>query len=292
MHENLLGYLLGALEPDEMRRVADLLRSDPEARRQLAEIERSLKPLEESYQPVEPPPSDLVERTLASLPPQHGPAAEDPTSAPVALAPMQGSVDAPKSAATNWIDWIGGTTAVVVILGLLLPSLAQGRFDSRKIACQDRLRQIGTTLTQFVYRNQQQRLPAVGETGSEAFAGVYAIRLKDAGLMSDPTIRWCPSLDPPGFDEEGVRFNQVNELASIEDLDRVSADQLREIQRNAGGHYAYNLGVIEKDRFNTSPVRVAGELRCDVRRAASPTDRVCRLENLYRSQRGRNQRAV
>jgi hypothetical protein len=250
MHEDFLGYLLGALEPDEMRRVAELVRKDPEARRQLAEIERSLEPLEEGYQPVEPPPKDLVERSLANLPPQHEPAAETPAPPPVTLAPMQSGVDAPKSAATTWIDWIGGTTAAVVILGLLLPSLAQGRFEARKIACQDHFRQLGTALTQFVFRNQQERLPAVAEMGSEAFAGIYAMRLKEAGLLSDPSIRWCPSLDPPPYDpEEDDRFDRVNEVVSIEDLHRASADQLRDIQRMAGGNYTYNLGVMEQDRL-------------------------------------------
>ncbi len=60
MHEDLLGYLLGALEPDEMQRVSQWLREDPEAREQLAELERLFRPLEEGYVPVEPPPSDLV----------------------------------------------------------------------------------------------------------------------------------------------------------------------------------------------------------------------------------------
>ena len=47
MHEDLLGYLLGALEPHEMRRIAQLLRDDPAARDELARIEESLRPLED-----------------------------------------------------------------------------------------------------------------------------------------------------------------------------------------------------------------------------------------------------
>ena len=44
----LLGYLLGALDPEEMQRVANWLREDPEAREQLAELERMIRPLEEA----------------------------------------------------------------------------------------------------------------------------------------------------------------------------------------------------------------------------------------------------
>jgi hypothetical protein len=251
MHEDLLGYLLGALEPHEMRRVAQLLRDDPVARERLAEIERSLKPLEESYKPVEPPPADLVSKTLANLPPQSESIIDQQASpSPLTLAPMQGGVDAPRNATVTWIDWVAGTTAVAVILGLLLPSMAQGRFESRKIACQDQLRQIGTALTQFVYRNQQERLPAVAETGSEAFAGVYAVRLNEFGLMTDPSIRWCPSLDQPAQDD--AEMARINELGSIQDLHRASPVQLLDIQQFAGGHYAYNLGVIEQNHL-TSP---------------------------------------
>lgn len=73
MHEDLLGYLLGALEPHEMRRVAQRLQDDPEARRQLEQIERSLRPLEEGFEPPSDPPPDLVSRTLANLPPLPAP---------------------------------------------------------------------------------------------------------------------------------------------------------------------------------------------------------------------------
>ncbi len=148
----------------------------------------------------------------------------------------------------TWLDWAGSAVAAAIILGLLLPSLAQGRFESRKIACQDRLREFGTAITQFVNRNQQERLPAVCESGPEAFAGVYAVRLNEAGLLDDPSIRWCPSLDPPGNDE--VTLANLNKIVSIEDLHQASVDRLRQIQQFVGGHYAYTLGVIDHDQFS------------------------------------------
>ena len=235
---------------------------------------QALKPLEDAYQPVEPPPADLVERTLASLPPLSDASAEAPTPSVISLAPMQGSVDAPKSPTATWVDWIGGTTAAAVILGLLLPSLAQGRFEARKIACQDQLRQLGTALTQFVYRDQQERLPAVAATGSEAFAGIYAVRLKEAGLMDDPTLRWCPSLDQPGYDAPPkATLARFNEVVSMEDLHQASADQLKEIQRMAGGHYTYNLGVIEQERLAPPRYESRPTLRRDVRLAAGRSKR-------------------
>jgi hypothetical protein len=162
---------------------------------------------------------------------------------------MQSGIDVPRSVTMTWMDWAGGAAAAAVMLGLLLPSLAQGRFESRKAACQDQLRQFGTAITQFVNRNQQERLPAVSETGPEAFAGVYAVRLNEAGLINDPSIRWCPSLDTPSNDQ--VTLTSLNEIVSIDELHEASVDRLRQIQQFVGGHYAYTLGVIDQDQFSS-----------------------------------------
>lgn len=250
MHEDLLGYLLGALEPHEMRRVAQWLREDPDARRQLEEIERSLKPLEDHYQPCEPPPADLVSRTLSSLPPLPSPEDSVTENEPVELAGMHSVVDAPRDTAVRWLDWVGGVAVAVVMLGLLLPALAEGRFESRKLACQDQMRQIGTAITQYVTRNSQERLPVVAESGPEAYAGIYANRLNDAGLFPNPNLRWCPSLDMP--DESEFTLTSLNNLVPVEELHESSVDRLRQIQQVSGGHFAYTLGVIEQDQ-HTSP---------------------------------------
>ncbi|MEM1068187.1 MAG: H-X9-DG-CTERM domain-containing protein [Planctomycetota bacterium] len=249
MHEDLLGYLLGALEPHEMRRVAQWLQDDPEARKELEKIERSLKPLEDNYQAPEPPPADLVSRTLANLPPLPPPS-ELAEESQVELASMRNSVDAPRDGAIRWLDWIGGVAAAVVVLGLLLPALAEGRFESRKIACQDQMRQLGSSLTQYVTRNSQERLPVVAESGREAFAGIYANRLNDAGLMHDPMMRWCPSLDLP--DADNFVLTSLDTVEPVAELHMASVDELKQIQQVSGGHYAYTLGVIDRDQ-HTSP---------------------------------------
>lgn len=252
MDEDLLGYLLAALEPHEMRRVAQRLEEDPGARQQMSQIERLLRRFEDGYQPAEPPPSDLVARTLANLPPL--PSAElaatrrsQMAATSDSLIAMQDHVEPPGNATATWVDWAAGSVATAVLLALLLPTMAEGRFESRKNACQDQLRQFGTAITQFVLRSEHERLPAVSPSGPEAFAGVYAVRLHDAGLMDDPMIRWCPSLDPPMANE--VQLTPINELVSAKQLHEASVDRLREIQRVSGGHYAFTLGVIDENRF-------------------------------------------
>ena len=267
MHEDLLGYLLGALEPHEMRRVARLLEESAEARRELDAIEKSLRPLEESYEPPEPPSQDLVARTLAALPPMPGladdaleAAGQENTAQENTFQEndLEGLRDLPKlepaventaDVGYGWTDWLGAVAAAIVMVAVIMPALAAGRLEARKTACQDRLRQFGTAITQYVNHSPQERMPAVAETGREAFAGVFMIRLNEAGLLSDPDLRWCPSLDQPSATEAAL--TDLTSVPSLAELHHANVDQLRQIQQFAGGHYAYNLGVMEENRLKS-----------------------------------------
>ncbi|MFG0263010.1 MAG: anti-sigma factor family protein [Novipirellula sp. JB048] len=263
MHEDLLGYLLGALEPHEMQRVAKLLQESAAARQQLDQLERALRPLEEHYQPPESPPAGLVARTLANLPPlptagrhdrvpaDREDAHQHATAGATTLPAMNtgSDVNAARAPQFTWLDWAGGALATAILLALLLPALLEGRFEARKVACQDQLRQFGTVLTQYVTRDHQNRLPAVAKQGPEAFAGVYFMRLNDAGLLEDAPGRWCASLGRP--EELDEAMESLDEFNSVKALHEVSVDQLKEIQRWAGGHYAYTLGVVDGQRFES-----------------------------------------
>ncbi len=290
MHEDLLGYLLGALEPDEMHRVSERIKSDPEAQQLLAEIERSLRPLEDGFRAVEPPSEDLLARTMAAIPDGVPPGVSNqptdesnqstdetvdellashsttPASASrVTLADIDLSRE-PSGVTSrwNWMDSVGSLLSVAVLLALLLPTLAAGRFQSRKVACQNHLREFGTALMQYVYRDHQGRLPQVAQSGPEAFAGVYSLRLADAGLLPDGGVRWCPSADMPemaaqssGIDSDlphvdSVSLLSLDHLPKILELESLSVNDLQQVQRYAGGHYAYTLGVWG-DHGYTSP---------------------------------------
>lgn len=258
MHEDLLGYLLGALEPHEMERVAAFLKQNPDARRQLVEIQRSLRPLEDSYEPGQTPPSDLIARTLGQIPslpqpdqqfPPANPAAAGLNDHPAGLPSMCSSDHRPRSRSITWLDMAAISAAAAIVLALLVPAIANGRFEARRTACQNQLRGLGIAITTFVTRNEQNRLPAVSQSGPEAFAGVYAVRLSDLGLLDNQDTRWCPSLDAPG--DSQWRFADLNKLPTTQQLHESSTDALRRIQKYAGGHYAYTLGVVDKDHFES-----------------------------------------
>ena len=278
MHEDLLGYLLGALEPHEMRRVTRMIEEDPAVRDQLAEIQRALEPLDNHSDPViEPTPPDLVSRTMAILPPppeEQSSDNRDPQATFASLMPMHPGVEVAESDQWSWLDWFGGSVAAAAILGLLLPSLAEGRFETRKAACQAQLRQLGTALTQFVYRDGQNRLPRVAESGPEAFAGIYAVRLSDAGLLPNGSLRWCPSLATPK--RSAITLTPIDRVESVQDLHSAATDKLRQIQQFAGGQYAYTLGVYDNDNARLNSPRFQARASFAVMSDAPPagfTDR-------------------
>jgi type II secretory pathway pseudopilin PulG len=236
MQEDLLGYLLGALEADEMQRVEKLLRESPEAREMLADLERKLGPLHDDCEVVEPPPTDLVARTLDSLPPlppmpgmESSPAespADSQVSEPTArkMSPVLEGAD---TVSWTWRDWVGSFTAACILLAIALPSMVEGRFMARKQACQDNLRQLGMAMTQYVNRNAEARLPSVESAGYQAFAGVYAPRLHAAGLMMDPRSTHCPSIRSSDFWNAGGLHSAEEEFASEEAAEQPTLVTLR-----------------------------------------------------------------
>ncbi|MCH1441071.1 MAG: hypothetical protein L7W43_15515 [Rubripirellula sp.] len=261
MHEDLIGYLLGALEPHEMRRVAQWLEDDPAARQELEAIEKLLRPLEQTYEPPKSPPQDLIAKTLAALPPvpsqsvsksevhMEDERADVGSCDLVDLPKLEPSLGNAGGRGYGWTDWLGAAAAAVVMLTVIIPALAAGRLEARKTACQDHLRQFGTAITQYVSHSPQERMPAVAETGREAFAGVFMIRLNEAGLLTDPDLRWCPSLDQPPNIEAAL--TDLASVPSLDDIHDAPVDRLRQMQQYAGGQYAYNLGVIEEDRLKS-----------------------------------------
>ncbi|MDA8697487.1 hypothetical protein N9M41_03340 [Rhodopirellula sp.] len=268
MQEDLLGYLLGALSEQEMHRISALLGQSPELRADLEVLKKTIDAMEGSYAPVDPPASDLVAKTLDWID-EHKPEDEMLPSVSISgseediISETNGRIlegshrshvklsESPLGSSGalggRWFDWVAAASVAMIILCVILPALANGRFEARKVACQDQLRLFGVAITQFVTRTPEQRLPAVAESGPEAFAGVYAIRLNESGLLPEDDVRWCPSLPVPDFGDSSLV--NLGEIESIDTLHQVSINDLKEIQRFAGGHYAYNLGVLEEDHY-------------------------------------------
>ncbi len=205
MHDDqLIGYLLGALEPHEMLAVERSLRENPALRARLEQLEAMLEPLEHDREAFEPS-EDLREKTLqaidAALAAEEEAMMEPSASASQVMrntkssgvAEWLGTTGAElRSKEHSWWDFAFSVAAFAAVLALLLPALYQTRESARMVACQDNLRELGHMLTRFALADEDQRIPALEKSGREAFAGMYAVRLKGSGLLDNDPLVWCP----------------------------------------------------------------------------------------------------
>ncbi len=267
MRQDLIGYLLSALEPHEMREVERALSSNPALREELEYVRSAMQVIDDKLasSPLIEAPTDLVRRTMDLIP--HGMPPSD-SAAPMSLANMP-SVAMTPVPFSNWLtrglarahrsDWVVAVFSAAALFAMLLPVLSRVRNQARITLCQDQLRQLGTAISQYVLRDSHSELPSLTESGPEAFAGMYAVRLADQGLLVDPSLRWCPELELP----QPLELSNVGrELAAhdgaalvrSEDLRAANGsgdvDALRALQHNAGGHYAYTLGVVEDQHYH------------------------------------------
>lgn len=265
MQEDLIGYLLGALEPDEMQRITDALRNDPALRAELERLQRMMKPLDQLDDIYEPP-GDLVSWTMDNLPPlppipSTSDVGQEVTGSDLGLSGLGASANAgagsvkppslrPVSALATDQGWrvadiAGMCAAVIVLAGLVLPGILRQRAAARVVACQDQLRNAGTALVQYLTRSIDGRFPGLEEEGPLSFSGMYAVELSDAGLIARDRPLWCSSLDQP---QEWLG----QPIPSRQKILQASPVELIRYQRGAGGHYAYSLGIFERGRY-TAP---------------------------------------
>ncbi len=306
MREDLLGYLLSALEPHEMRRIDQRLQEDPLLREELANVQRMLNDFDQTVGEndlVELPP-DLISRTLDNIDTDDCVESDgsefvnafDAATGQTATAGGSRSLFSGDSAIVGmrperllptknrqaWADMLVSFLAAAAILALAFPVVARYRGEARKMTCQNNLRQLGLAIGDFVLGRTDSRLPQIAESGHEAFSGIWELQLTDRGLLTDPSLRWCADGKIPdeecrrnceetqllvyGDPDSGTRssstrggtvFSRVgsHDLINSEHLldaaFRGDIELLKFIQRIAGGHYAYNLGVIENGKYRT-----------------------------------------
>jgi len=271
--EDLVGYLLAALEPHEMRCVEERLSVDPMLREQLADLQRTLQVVDEQLlgpDRVAELPSGLGDRTLALIDtamasPSEGGWPVGVTAKPTPIRSVEEV--AWRGRRRKLADWLVGGLAGVALLGIGFPTVAHLREESRSVICQDNLRCLGNGFMQFVLRDPQARLPALESSGPRAFSGMWAVHLGDMGALTDndSAKRWCPAADPPQLDETpnatrpGRPFQTesphpgLTRLVRRDEIQRASEAKnlavLAGMQRYSGGSYAYTLGVVHGGEY-------------------------------------------
>lgn len=227
--EQLLGYVLGALEDDEQRHVDARLQREPEFAESLESVRRSLRPLQALPRVYEPPVA-LAERTCRMVLAERGRAAPLPQLSACAPTPRWAEGFRP-------VDIAVGLAVFLAAAALIVPAVQSSRFNAQILTCQDKLRQIGVALTQYSER-QGGYFPVVPPRGRLATTGIYASLLLEQGLLSQSHQVVCP-----GSPLAGDREFRVPRLSEVR---RVSDESGRELCRRMGGSYGYTLGHIHE----------------------------------------------
>lgn len=237
MREDLVGHLLGALEPSESKAI-DMALADPKAgpslRRDLDRLQLALEPLAGDRDAL-PVPAGLAGRTLRFIAEQ-GAAAQAANGRPLPMPRGLTAEDAPpRGRGTRaWIDRaIVAATALaacVLVAPLLLDSIAQAR---ARRAERNLLKTSGALQG---YANTHRVFPTPPSSGPLSRAGLYAPTLvSDQRLVADDGTLLCP--------DTALSRSGTFRVPTLEELNAaVGTPQFEEMVRTMGGDYGYTLG--------------------------------------------------
>lgn len=235
--EDLLGYLLGALDESEQERIKRYIAGHPEIQRELGKIEDSMRPLRMAGMPEDSsgePPGGLVHRTCHFVFAQGD--AWTVTRRTPGYANDPGSVASESLASSNWQIWdLTMMMAVAVLLAMIaLPAINYSRESARRLACASNLRTISNSLRSYSELNGG-RFPALPTSGPAAVAGAYALALNEGGYLPNDYCVICPAT------HEGA-FRNPFSIPSAEYLMTLFGEELQIAQRQLGGSYGWHIG--------------------------------------------------
>lgn len=225
MRDQLIGYLVGALEPEEERTVAARLAEDPDLRRSLDRLEASLAPLAADAGQLSPP-AGLADRTCRRV--------------------LHRSIlvaDSPRTVRAGW-SWSDLAVAAGIFIAaslLFFPAVNYSREEARLAYCQNNLKLVGSGLAQYSQAHAGY-FPYVPPQG---FAGWYAPALVHNGFLESSRVLLCPGSDlatEKDFFVPRVEDTLAPHRAPVTQLVRVR-------QQKMGGSYGYTLGYLDEGKY-------------------------------------------
>ena len=221
MRDDLVGYAIDALEPQERAAFEALLARDPGLKRELELVRSSLRILESDREHYDAP-SGLAQRTCQFVAQQ----------AEITIAPP--------AAPSRWrmADLIVVAGIFVAASLLFFPAILQSRYAANLAGCQNNLRRISRALESYSGLHKG-FFPDLAPQGNQSAAGVYAVKLMDQHFVDEPQWFICPS--SPLVREAGFH------IPTLRELDSASREKLVELERSMGGSYGYNLGYTSED---------------------------------------------
>lgn len=225
MNENLIGYLLKALDDDGQLAVERHLHTDPDAMRNLELLRRALAPLNADATPPEPSPG-LRFRTLALLA-EHAcrkPVAMEPAPPPPRTIPMP----------RRWwrrADALVAAAVILVTLSLVPSGIVKATHYRDRLYCKENLRQLGTSLVRYA-DSHEGYLPKVDAAPPCNFAGVYLPILHGAGVVAEqPPVQCAVHKKKP-----------VPQRRTLDEIRQLTPDEIERYLQEGHDLYAYTLG--------------------------------------------------
>ena len=239
MNEDIIGYVMGALDAQEHQRIEDLMRSNTDLQSQVDLIRRSLQPLE-SYRHCEPP-SDLHNQTLAYVFDQVD-AHKIGSTTPIAQ-PAFTSKQLVTGSRRSWRPMDIFVTGIVAasLLMLLSPALFNSRFAAELRQCQSNLQNLYAGFSQYSITHEGE-FPTVPNNSAFATSGAYAPILLEQGYVTDEGNFFCPAaIESIAWRKEGIPTKHTVANANLEDL--------AALQQRMGGTYGYSVGYQAEGRI-------------------------------------------
>lgn len=239
--EQLLDYVLGAVDEAECAEIEQRLEDDPNWRAELRQIQQALEPLSELSEEVDPP-SELAERTCSLVNSRAEADRICPASVGLTSA-LRGEYGVLSSTGQARIGEFVVTAGILLALAMLFfPAISNSRELARSTQCHNNLRRIGVAMSAYCDLTGGNYFPSVPSQGNRAFAGVYGPTLFDGGFLVDPQVLVCPSSD---LAASGGTFV----VPSLDQIDAAAGGDLIVMQRWAGGSFGYNLGYVQNGQL-------------------------------------------
>jgi len=229
MDENLVGYLLNAIEPDEQRAIQKELRENAETRRRLELVRQALEPLAADAEASDPP-AGLWVRTLARVA-EHR--CRNLPHAPSTLTYR------PAASRLSWrrADALAAA-GILLCLGLLVPpALNYVRYRSEITECQNNMRGLHAALVDYSQRHHGD-FPDVARAAPEPrnVAGLFVSMLNEDHALPASVKVICPAIG-----------KQPVSCLSLEQVKQLRPEEFAYYVHGLAGCYAYSLGYVDSD---------------------------------------------
>ena len=268
--EDLLGYVLGAMDAQDQRNIDEVLDQNPQLEDDLLEIKNSLLPLD--HLDSGGPRPGMARRTcefVATLQrdgeiPTIGSASDEssapdpaiPTATATVLAAAQDSAHDPGEEDSLLVDYdrnlgAGSWTsawslpnmlvtaaALAVFAGLAFPALSYSRYQARLTSCQNNLQKIGHAFLKFSDLNEGKFVP-IPTAGNLAASGCYGPVLKEQGLLEDDSLLSCA----------GIADDTPTHIPTVAQVQAADGIQLISLQKSMGGDFGYSMGYQENGTY-------------------------------------------